>query len=61
MRAACSGPPSAGGAHPRRVAVATIAASTIMAAMVGVIGAEIVTLGLVCLPAMPGVATTSAW
>lgn len=40
------------GRIPGGLAVATIAASTIMAAMVGVIGAEIVTLGLVCLPAM---------
>lgn len=37
---------------PGGLAVATIIAATIMAAMVGVIGAEIVTLGLVCLPAM---------
>lgn len=37
---------------PGGLAVATIVAATIMAAMVGVIGAEIVTLGLVCLPAM---------
>ncbi len=37
---------------PGGLAVATIFAATIMAAMVGVIGAEIVTLGLVCLPAM---------
>lgn len=40
------------GRIPGGLAVATIGASTIMAAMVGVIGAEIVTLGLVCLPAM---------
>ncbi len=40
------------GRIPGGLAVATIVASTIMAAMVGVIGAEIVTLGLVCLPAM---------
>ena len=37
---------------PGGLGVATIVAATIMAAMVGVIGAEIVTLGLVCLPAM---------
>jgi tripartite ATP-independent transporter DctM subunit len=37
---------------PGGLAVATIFAATVMAAMVGVIGAEIVTLGLVCLPAM---------
>lgn len=34
------------------LAVGTLVASTILAAMVGVIGAEIVVLGLVCLPAM---------
>lgn len=34
------------------LAVGTLLASTILAAMVGVIGAEIVVLGLVCLPAM---------
>jgi tripartite ATP-independent transporter DctM subunit len=36
------------------LAIGTLAASTIMAAMVGVIGAEIVVLGLICLPAMLG-------
>lgn len=40
------------GRIPGGLAVATIGAATVMAAMVGVIGAEIVTLGLVCLPAM---------
>lgn len=40
------------GRIPGGLAVTTIVVSTIMAAMVGVIGAEIVTLGLVCLPAM---------
>lgn len=40
------------GRIPGGLGVATIIAATIMAAMVGVIGAEIVTLGLVCLPAM---------
>ncbi len=40
------------GRIPGGLGVATIVAATIMAAMVGVIGAEIVTLGLVCLPAM---------
>jgi tripartite ATP-independent transporter DctM subunit len=34
------------------LAVGTVAAATILAAMVGIIGAEIVTLGLVALPAM---------
>lgn len=34
------------------LAVGTLLASTILAAMVGVIGAEIVVLGLICLPAM---------
>jgi tripartite ATP-independent transporter DctM subunit len=34
------------------LAVGTLLASTVLAAMVGVIGAEIVVLGLVCLPAM---------
>lgn len=34
------------------LAVGTLVASTILAAMVGVIGAEIVVLGLICLPAM---------
>lgn len=34
------------------LAVGTLLSSTILAAMVGVIGAEIVVLGLVCLPAM---------
>ncbi|MEP4574714.1 TRAP transporter large permease subunit [Marinobacter sp.] len=36
------------------LAIGTLAASTIMAAMVGVIGAVIVVLGLICLPAMLG-------
>lgn len=34
------------------LALGTLVASTIMAAMVGVIGAEIVVLGMICLPAM---------
>lgn len=34
------------------LAIGTLLASTVMAAMVGVIGAEIVVLGMICLPAM---------
>ena len=37
---------------PGGLAVATILAGTVMAAMVGVVGAEVVTLGLIALPAM---------
>nr|WP_232372772.1 TRAP transporter large permease subunit [Acuticoccus mangrovi] len=36
------------------LAIGTLLTSTILAAMVGIIGAEIVVLGLVCLPAMLG-------
>ena len=41
------------GGVPGGLAVAVIITSTLMAAMVGVLGAEVVSIGIVALPAMP--------
>ena len=40
------------GRIPGGLAIATVAASTVLAAMVGVIGASVVTMGLIAMPAM---------